>query len=177
MPYLNADDLSGDDFIALVREGTWPEEALMMGFTPADFKFERFSFDEKFLERTDQGRIFFPDGELRWRRTGEQNRVVYLGNVPMFSSLADYSAEMEGLEAETEQLLLWGIRTDTENEWVEQHVPHRFAYPISTSEFSRGRVALTVEKWIDRSGLPRFSRYCSIEEIDPAEKEVNDATG
>ncbi|MCP4351107.1 MAG: hypothetical protein GY795_37050 [Desulfobacterales bacterium] len=165
MPFLLANDLDLDEFLHVVKNYSCPDEPLLMAFSPARACFEVFSFDESFLAATEQGRIFSPDGELKWRRTGTRMRVVYLGNKTLPEKLEDCSSELDGLEREESDIILWGVRTDTENEWIEQQVPHRFSYHVSGKNISRGRIAIVVEKWTDLSGLPRFSRYHTLKEI------------
>ncbi len=164
MPFLFANDLDMDEFLHVVENYSWPDEPVLMAFSPAEVRFEVFSFDESFLAVTEQGRIFSPDGELKWRRTDSRMQVVYLGNKDSLERLENCSQEMDGLEREESDIILWGVRTDTENEWIEQQVPHRFNYPVSGNIF-RGRAAIVVEKWIDLSGLARFSRYHNLKEM------------
>lgn len=165
MSYLFANDLSTEDFLSLTQKHIWPQDALLMAFSPARFAFEPFVCDESFLSGTDQGRIFSPQGELRWRRCGDKMRVVWLGDAEAPEGLSNHSDKLENLQQEKKEIILWGIRTDLEFEWIEQQVPHRFAYPIKNGEFSRGRVALVTETWTDESGIPVFARYCRLTEI------------
>ena len=141
----------------------------MMAFSPARAFFDYFRFDESYISATDQGRIFFPEGELKWRRADDLMRVVYLGKQAPPDGLEDYSPEMEGLKPEKSEFILWGVRTEKENEWIEQQVPHRFAYPVAGKKFARGRVALVVENWLDPAGMARFSRYHSLKELPGGE--------
>lgn len=165
MTCLYSGDLPPNDFLRLLESHPWAQDALLMTFTAIEARFSRFAFDSTFLSQTEQGRIFCPLGELRWRRVEQYFRVVYLGEPPVPENLSDASHELEGLSQDRRQFLLWGERTDTANEWLEQQVPQRFSYPIETAEFSRGRVALIVEDWADRGGIPRFSRYHSVVEV------------
>lgn len=168
MPFLHSNDLITDDFISLVQKFTWPEGALLMAFSPSNAYFDLFRFDESFLLTTDQGRIFSPEGELRWRRLSAQVRVVYLGNVSPPVGLIDCSSKTKGLVSKESEVILWGKRTKLEgkwiNEWLEQQVPHRFVYPVSGKDTDHGRVVLVVENWLDSAGLARFSRYKSLKE-------------
>ncbi len=175
MSFLFAKDLNIQDFLALPEKHTWPEDALLMTFSPARHCFERFVYDESFLSGTDQGRIFSPQGEMRWRRYGHKMRVVWLGNAAFPEGLTDYSDKLKNLQQEEKEFILWGVRTDTENEWIEQQVPHRFVYPIKGKEFFQGRAALVTERWTDESGIPVFGRYCTVREI--RNREENHATG
>jgi len=169
MPFLFAKDISTQEFISFVSKGQWPETSIIMAFSVDSFKFETFGSDRIFPPDTEEGRIFWPEGELRWRRMEQEMRVVYLGDDTPPSGLDNYSLEMDGLHQEDGKFILWGIRTDTDNEWIEQQVPHRFVYPVPENKISRGRVKLIVEKWVDNSGFARFSRYHSLEECKGGE--------
>ena len=165
MEYLCSSDLSTDEFITVVKDYTWPEDALLMAFTPAEARFDRYTFDKVFLAQSDQGRIFSATGELQWRCLDRVMRVVYLGEAPVPEDLSNFSTELNGLSSSRRQCLLWGERTDTSDEWLEQQVPHRFSYPIDTARFPRGRAALIIQEWADSAGMPRFSRYHSVIEV------------
>jgi len=151
MPFLHANDLVIDEFTELIRNSYFPEDAILMAFSPAEARFAPFEFDESFLAGTDQGRIFSPAGELKWRRTGDKMRVVYLGNDP-FDRLENYSGEMNGLTPGQSEFILWRIGIDKKTEWVYKKFPAR-------------KAGLAVEKWLDSSGLARFSRYHSLREV------------
>ncbi len=167
MSKLYAADVSPGDFLALVNRYPFPPDSLLLAFSPAQFQFDRFSPDPGFLAAAGQGRIFSPALEFKWRRVGEVIRTVVLGEqeTPAPESFTDYSAQLEPLVSKQHPLFLWGVRTDTTDEWIEQQVPHRFRYPVTGAKFSRGRVVLVVESWFDNAGLPRFSRYHHIKEI------------
>jgi hypothetical protein len=166
MAHLRTGDVSPAEFGEFIGNVIWPAPPLLMAFSPARAFLDRFTpalLEE--MGNTEQGRIFSPAGELRWREIGQTFRVVYLGEAPGPESLTDCSAELNGLAPGTRELLLWGERTNTEDEWLEQRVPHRFAFPIEKKEFSRGRAAVVVEDWVDAAGLPRFSRYRELIEV------------
>jgi hypothetical protein len=165
MTYLCTGDLPTNDFLTLVETHPWPKDVLLIVFTPAEACFDRYAFDKKFLAQTDQGRIFSATGELQWRRLDQVMRVVYLGDPPAPENLSDCSSALNGLLPSRRQFLLWGERTETKHEWLEQQVPHRFSYPIDATRFPRGRAALVMEEWADSAGIPRFSRYHSIIEV------------
>ncbi|QTA92052.1 hypothetical protein [Desulfonema magnum] len=152
MPFLHANDLLINDFTELVRNASFPDDAILMAFSPADARFALFEFDEPFLSETDQGRIFSPNGELKWRRTGHKMRVVYLGN-DLFDGLEEHSEEMVGLTSEQSEFILWRIGIDKNTKWI---------YKKFSDKKSDKKVVLIVEKWLDSSGLPRFSRYHSL---------------
>ena len=168
MPCLCASDLEAENFLNLVNSHSFPVDAILVAFSPAEAKFENYSFEEhkKFLSQTEQGRIFSPHGELKWRRLDGRIRVVYLGNESPLAGLENCSKELTGLAFETGELFLWGIRTDLKDEWLEQQTPRRFIYPNIEKNFPRGRVILVVEKWMDSNGIIKFSRYKSIKEIE-----------
>ena len=168
--FLGAKDLSRVAFVQMVKDHAFPDDALFMATTPAATRFDKFTFDEPFFLQSDGGRIFWPTGELKWRKMdGDSLRTVYLGDDAPPAGLENFSEELEALPETNPvagRFILWGARTNKENEWIEQQVPHRFEYPMQTSKYSRGRVALKTENWVDRSGCVRFSRYCDIEEIE-----------
>lgn len=173
---LYSGDMIIDDFLSLLQSMSFPDDALLMAFTPADFCFKKYIFDNSFISQSDQGRVFSPAGELCWRNIGNMMRVVYLGDKgilsepsadsPVLSKFINYSNELDTLSPSKRQFILWGERVDTENEWLEQQIPHIFTYPVNTSDFSRGRVALKVEDWSNSAGIPKFSRYYSLIEIE-----------
>lgn len=165
MAHLCCADLPPGEFLQLVQNNPWPDDALLMASTAAEARFTRYKFDPEFFAQCDQGRIFSAAGEFRWRSLGRLLRLVYLGDAPVPETLADYSSELDGLVQSRRQFLLWGVRTDTKPQWLEQQVPHLFDYPVDTAQYSRGRAALIVEDWEDTAGIPRFSRYHSITEV------------
>ena len=165
MAYLCSGDLPVDIFLSTITSYPWPKEAVVVAFTPSEARLDRFTYDERFYTATEQGRIFFPGGELHWRRMGAAIRTVYLGESPPPANLEDLSNALNGLTPSQRQLLIWGERSDTDAVWLEQQVPHRFSYPINSAEFPRGRAALVIEDWSDDTGIPRFSRYHGIIEV------------
>lgn len=165
MTCLYAADLEPDEFLSLVERHSWPDGAILMAFTVREARLSSFVYDASLLAETEEGRVFSPDGELKWRRIDQKFRVVYLGAHPGPAGLEDCSLELQGLTSDQRQYFLWGVRTDTQNEWLEQQVPQRFSYPISTGQFGRGRVALVVEEWNDAAGIPRFCRFHSLIEV------------
>lgn len=164
MPFLFAGDLSKQAFVTFVDQGEWPQSAVLMAFLPDGYQLKPMEDVDRFPENTEQGRIFWPDGELQWRCLEEGMRLVYLGEKKPVDGLDDYSRKLDGLKREMDEFFLWGIRVDRTNEWIEQQVPQRFAYPLPENSFSRGRVKLVVEKWLDNAGFARFSRYHSLKE-------------
>jgi hypothetical protein len=174
MAHLGAGDMPMDAFLSLIARHAWPDDALLVAFTPAEARFDRFRHDVAFLMQTDQGRIFSSAGELRWRKIGSTMRVVFLGPGAAPEGLADHTGELAGLSVARRHFLLWGERTDSRSEWIEQQVPGPLAYPIETAVFPKGRAALEVEEWRDSAGISRFSRYFGIIEVKGDE---NNATG
>ena len=58
---------------------------------------------------------------LKWRSMPPGLlRTVYLGDLPLPAALSDCSSELNGLSPGKRQFLLWGERTGTANEWLEQ---------------------------------------------------------
>lgn len=165
MAILLSNDMPVADFVAAVSRGNWPEETLLLAFTHASHRFERFAPDDEFMAATIEGRLFSPAGELRWRRINGSFRAVYLGEGPSPLQLEDTSSHLEGLRPEQGEFILWGVRSDLENEWLEQQVPQRFSYPLDGEEYPCGRAAVVVENWVDGAGFSRFSRYHRIKEI------------
>ena len=171
MAILRAADLEPESFLRFIRdygslcEKKFSEMPLMMAFSPARAIFDKFDSQGEIWQSTDQGRIFSLEGELKWRRIDGRFRVVFLGEIAPPDGLKDFDSKMEGLTPETVKLILWGVRKDKTDEWIEQTVSHRFKYRISTDRHFRGRVAAVVENWNDKNGFARFSRYRSIEEI------------
>jgi AAA15 family ATPase/GTPase len=174
MHFLQSNYLPKEGFLNLLKEYPFSENALLIAFSPGKSYFGLYQFDQKFLSQTDHGRIFSPDGELKWRRLSSQIRVVYLGAKVPPSGLVDYSSKLEKLTTSKSELILWGTRHDTKDEWIEQQVPHRFIYPVSSNEYSRGRVAIVVENWMDSAGFISFSRYYSIKEIPEWKKTLEE---
>jgi hypothetical protein len=165
VPFLCAKDLDLAKFIEIIRETQWPEDGLLLAFSPAQCCFDIFKFDEELLLKTEQGRIFSSAGEFRWRRIDGRIRAVYLGEQPP-QGLDDFSGELLKLHTHCEDLILWGERTELNDEWLEQQIPKRIRYPLHSKEYDRGRIVLTVEHWVDDFDIPRFSRYRGIKEIE-----------
>ena len=171
MPFLQVNDFDTDSFFDLIcRYHTHAAQhfetlPILLAFSPARALFEILNTDESFFKNTDQGRVFSPEGELKWRRIRDKMRVVFLGDVAPPEGLEDRSSELSDLKKVVSELILWGERTDIKNEWIEQQVPHRFKYPVFTTCYSRGRAAIIIETWNDVFGFQRFSRYHGLKEI------------
>ena len=118
------------------------------------------------LTRSTAGRLFAPDGELRWRiipALGESCwRTVFLGNADWVGTALDDNSDcLDALNPRQDSFFLWGQQTDsTPDEWIELRIPHRFRYPISDNSRS---VKAVVEQWEDYTGEPHFVRLCDLE--------------
>lgn len=118
------------------------------------------------LSRSTAGRLFAPDGELRWRvipALGETClRAVFLGAGDWVrDALQDNSGLLADLRPRRDRYFLWGQQTkNTPGEWIELRIPHRFRYPVPGNPQS---VAAVVEQWCDDAGEPHFFRLCDLE--------------
>ncbi len=121
---------------------------------------------DAYLARSKSGRLFAPDGELRWRLMlgpGKSRwRTVFLGDADWVGAgLDDYSSCLTGLLPARCHYLLWGKQTAaTPGEWVDLRIPHRFRYPLAAE--CRNVVAI-IEQWTDTSGEPHFIRLCDLQ--------------
>ncbi len=118
------------------------------------------------LSRSTAGRLFAPDGELRWRvipALGDACwRTTFLGDVDWTgAALEDCSDRLRGLEPKQERYFLWGQQTTvTPGEWIELRIPHRFRYPVDGNP----RLVMAVaEQWCDEIGEPHFLRLFDLE--------------
>ena len=118
------------------------------------------------LSRSTAGRLFAPDGELRWRviaALGEVCwRTVFLGDADWTEDvLDDYSDVLETLQPRCERYYLWGQQTEASpGEWIELRIPHRFRYPVAGD---CRHVKAVVEQWRDDVGESHFLRLCDLE--------------
>ena len=118
------------------------------------------------LARSTAGRLFSPDGELRWRVIPALGatcfRTVFLGEGDWSGdALRDCSEHLEGLQSKQIRLYLWGQQTAAaEDEWIQLRIPHRFRYPVTSG--SRYLLAV-VEQWYDEVGEPHFMRICDLQ--------------
>jgi hypothetical protein len=166
MTCLFANDVNFDQFLSVINSCPFPENAVIMSFSPAQAVFEKYEYNEKDLLLTHEGRIFSEDGELKWRRIDNMIRMVYLGSHHPIEILNDHSEKLSQTTSKRFDLILWGKRTDLKNEWIEQQVPHRFyKYPVDSNAFEQGRVAIEVERFMDNAGKAVFSRFCRVKEI------------
>lgn len=166
MSVLCSMDLSGEKAVEAIVRHRFPEDAIVLAFTPVEAVMGNFRPDASLVDRSEEGRVFSPEGELRWRRLGPVVRMVYLGDsMPNDPGWIDGSRHIAGLRPKYGDFLLWGVRSDLEPEWLEHQLPKRLVYPIRTAMYLRGRVKLVVENWVDASGIPRFVRYHHLEEV------------
>lgn len=120
---------------------------------------------EACLTRSTAGRLFAPEGELRWRTIpalGESCwRTVFLGTTDWVEAgLEDHAEVLQQLSPNHDSFFLWGQQTEkTPDEWIELRVPHRFRYPVTDNS---ERVKVVVEKWTDATGEPHFVRLCEL---------------
>ncbi len=118
------------------------------------------------LPRAEEGRVFDPSGELRFRRLPHPGgasiwRAVFLGDEEWFPDWGHPQSELGGLRRTRTAYYLWGEQTpQTPREWVELQIPHRFDYPMLDPNASR--VTLEVELWCDPSGRVHFQRFCGL---------------
>ncbi len=119
------------------------------------------------LTKSTAGRLFAPEGELRWRNIPALGqscwRVVFLGNTDWVGTeqLANHSDMLNGLHPHKDGFFLWGQQTGvTPNEWIELRIPHRFRYPVPGNP---NRVKAVVEQWKDDTGELHFVRLCGLE--------------
>lgn len=117
------------------------------------------------LTKSTAGRLFAPEGELRWRiipALGNSGwRVVFLGNIDWVgSALDDHSEILSNLQPYQDSFYLWGQQTKTTpGKWIELRIPHRFQYPIVGNP---RRVKVVTEQWKDDTGEPHFVRLCNL---------------
>lgn len=162
MTKLYSADLSGADFIGLIENISWPEkENFLMAFSPVEARFEYYSFVPNFLEQTEQGRIFSPDFECKWRKIDKIFRVLIMGNFPdkIPTGFTDHTELLADFHPRNRRFFLWGERSDNKcDEWLEQQVPHRFSYPFAGAG-RKCRIFLSLQEWSDQYGNVNFSRY------------------
>ena len=117
------------------------------------------------LTRSTAGRLFAPEGELRWRNIPALGqscwRTVFLGNADWVgTALKDHSDGLANLHPHRDSFFLWGQQTPaTPDEWIELRIPHRFQYPIIGNP---NRVKVVIEQWNDDTGESHFIRLCDL---------------
>ena len=191
MAFLKAADLTRDDFLSLIAHLRPPDADNLPGYiwleAPDGWALDWWDWqsglEDAFhwygagrepigerakdcLIRATAGRLFAPDGELRWRAIpalGQSRwRTVFLGTTDWVNAaLADHSDSLHDLKPRRDSFFLWGQQTEaTPDEWVELRIPHRFRYPISGNPRN---VKVVVEQWNDEAGEPHFIRLCALE--------------
>lgn len=119
------------------------------------------------LSNSTAGRLFAPDGELRWRvipALGNARwRTTFLGDGDWAgAALEDCSDRLQGLAPKQLRYFLWGQQTAaTPGEWIELRIPHRFRYPVDNG--NPRHVLAVAEQWCDAVGEPHFQRLCDLE--------------
>lgn len=125
------------------------------------------------LPRAEDGRLFSPNGELRWRRISHGDRTVwrtiYLGQSDWIGDRLSSRSELNDLQLESHRTsyFLWGQRTGPGDgtgiaEWIELSIPHRFRWPLQEDQPPGTRVMLEVEQWTDPAGQMHFQRFCRV---------------
>lgn len=123
------------------------------------------------LAKSMAGRLFAPDGELRWRvipALGDACfRTVFLGERDWVGTeLKDRSGCLKELSPKETKLYLWGQQTEaSKDEWIELRIPHRFRYPV---QFDSRHVVVVAEVWRDSLGEPHFVR---LRDLEPAKED------
>ncbi|OGP49128.1 MAG: hypothetical protein A2Y79_11015 [Deltaproteobacteria bacterium RBG_13_43_22] len=167
MAILKAKDLDYGGWKSLIAELSVLEGTRMIVESIGNICFEWFDKERVLIENCIRGRIFNPQGELKWRRIGDVYRTVFLGDIDWAGGiLIDSSQELQELISKKEWMVLWGNRTDFKDEWLEQSIPQYFNYPFQNGVISRGRLKLITENWYDFSGRLVFVRYLDLEEME-----------
>jgi hypothetical protein len=159
-------DLNSTDFIELIKDISWPEHTVLIAFSPVESRFEYYSFVPDFLALTEQGCIFSPEFEFKWRKIDDFFRVLIMGDFPdeMPAGFSNQTGLLADFYPCNKSLFLWGERSDNNcDEWLEQQVPHRFSYPFSGAG-RRCRLSLSLQEWSDKHGNVNFSRYLKLVE-------------
>lgn len=162
MAEIGTADLAIPDFMGAIIDHAFPAHAFLIAFSTAEAKFDHFYMAEDFISQTIQGRIFSPQGELKWRKLDGLMRTVYLGEGPLPDKFEDNHGEIDALKKELREYYLWGRYRAATAEWIEQQVPHRFKYPLNGVAGDMDRVVLVTEAWVDGAGIPRFQRYYDV---------------
>ncbi len=129
MTVLCSMDLPGEKAVEAIVGHPFPEDAIVLAFTPVEAAMGVFRPDVSLVDRSEEGRVFSPEGELRWRRLGPVVRMVYLGAImPNHPGWIDGSRHLAGLRPQYSDFLLWGVRSDLESEWPEHQLPKRLVW-------------------------------------------------
>lgn len=126
---------------------------------------------KELLPRVTSGRVFAPNGELKWRllpALGDRPyRTVFLGGDWPSNRLRAIPLrdELQSLSRAEAIYPLWGQQTArTPGEWIDLRIPHRLRYPVDAPPPNGKRVIakVRVEIWSDASGQPQFIRLCDL---------------
>jgi hypothetical protein len=122
--------------------------------------------------RWQEGHIFGPDAELRWRRRGEQYRVTLRTESPGATLAWPHPPTSLLVSAEwtEQQLRLWGEHRpenvqDGAPFWLETQVPRLLYYPLSGAPVA---VALAARLYTPLDGTSRFVRFLDLVPWSPA---------
>ena len=122
------------------------------------------------LRQSPAGRIFAPGGEIKWRLLDAGRcRLVFLGDSDWLPGVLKVRDELDRLRLvrRPEKMILWGQQTDdSEGDWVELRIPHRFRYPAPGEDQAPARsvgVVINTEVWSDRWGEPHFVRLSHLD--------------
>lgn len=115
-----------------------------------------------YLDAWDEGRVFSPHAEVRWRRMGASFSLLLLtedeGTLPSgWQILA--GPWMATRHEPSEGVLLWGNRQDGWPHWIEVRIPRPLVYPVSKTT---GRVRVGWVDYRDQQGTPRFVRLTEV---------------
>lgn len=167
MTIFKAKDLSKDIWQSLLEHLEVPQQTRMIIETPEQVVFTWFKASLIPFADCTRGRIFHTKGELKWRQIDGCYRSVFLGREDWVGDILDDAAdELEGLLPENGEMVLWGMRTDLTNEWIEQSVPHRFNYPFEGGSIPYGRLKLITENWHDSLGHLVLTRFLDLQEME-----------
>jgi len=167
MTIFKAKDLSKDIWQSLLKHLDVPDKTRMIIEAPEQAIFTWFADYPIPFEICTRGRIFHVEGELKWRRIDGFYRSVFLGKEDWVGDILDDAAdELEGLLPENGEMVLWGMRTDLADEWIEQSVPHRFNYPFEGGSIPYGRLKLITENWRDSLGRLVLTRFLDLLEME-----------
>lgn len=157
---LAADDLTEESFVSVMR--AWlvraREESLgLFGWVEwhgkamlapvSDFG----GVLEREIGETEQGRLFWKGGEIRWKRQEDEFRVVFLGE----------DAEPLGLPDKTEDLKREGLDRGA-TFWADLEGGHLFGRSMSVKLPEERRWSLQIAEYRRKDRSLCFSRYCDL---------------
>lgn len=166
MTIFKAKDLSMEELSSLLEHLEVPDMTRMIIETPAQASFTWYR-GNTIPDDCTRGRIFHPEGELKWRRIEGIYRSVFLGEKNWVGDLLDDATkELEGLLPKNGEMVLWGRRINLSDEWIEQSVPHRFHYPFQGGSIPYGRLKLLSTNWYDLLGRLVLTRFMDVIEME-----------